>query len=620
MNNLNLLNIKQAVFKEFFLQHTDSQIAKPEQVIFKGFQLQVNINNLSEEKKYTDVVKNWLIVCIENLKNPPKNFDWEIEDLSADLKNTSLTESLVWLFARLDPNTLFLPSQAWDATYVLRGNRGINFPNIFYVEPVFEASASHFVLNEVWNEVPNQTPIQQFQTHLTDQIDKSVLKSEPILELLNIPKAWDKFFLSKSKKPGEGVIIAHPDTGYLPHKDIWPNLRLDLGRDFVDGDDKPIDDLDNSENQENNPGHGTATASVIISDKGPDSENDQVSSVTGVAYGADLIPIRISPTVLLREMLEPDLSRAIEYSTDQGAHIISISMGGLPTWGLRKAIINAQKRGIIVLASAGNGFNFVVWPAAHDSVIAVASSNKNDEIADHSCKGSRVDVAAPGDNVTYAKVTKGANGPTYEISSGSGTSFAVALVAGVAALWLSHWGREKLEDKYGLERIPFVFDKLLRETCRVPDDWDTEIGGAGIVDVYALLSTELPEPDEPSIQVPLAFKQADSLISQGFETLANLYDELIANPEFSEELEKLFSRIFDRQGKDLRQYMQVFGQELTFLFGTNHNLFKQLQEALASESSNTDIEVPLRNALEELRNSASDYLINYLPDKLPNTV
>src|SRR5438093_1202238 len=81
---------------------------------------------------------------------------------------------------------------------------------------------------------------------------------------------------------GDGIVVAHPDTGYTEHPElIRSDIQIAKGYDFVDDDADATDPLDPP-----NAGHGTSTGSVIVSDEGP----ADVDHVTGVAPAASLIP------------------------------------------------------------------------------------------------------------------------------------------------------------------------------------------------------------------------------------------------------------------------------------------------------------------------------------------
>jgi hypothetical protein len=74
----------------------------------------------------------------------------------------------------------------------------------------------------------------------------------------------------------------------------------------------------------------------------------------------------------------------------------------------------------------------------------------------------------------------------------SGTSYAVAHLAGIAALWLGHHGRDPLIAKYGNAKLQDAFEAVLRSAVTTPAGWDTSKWGAGIVDAVKVLEADLP--------------------------------------------------------------------------------------------------------------------------------
>src|SRR4030095_5214113 len=188
--------------------------------------------------------------------------------------------------------------------------------------------------------------------------------------------------------------------------------------------------------------------------------------------GASLIPIRTTKSVVLFSMSH--LTKAIRYAVDNGAHVISISLGGAgPRSALHNACRDAEASGVIVLCAAGNEVGFVVFPAAFDEVIAVAASRIDDTPWPRSCRGPAVDITAPGSSVWRARTERqqGAQGVSGE--RGSGTPLAPAATAGIATLWLSFHGRSALIARYGIGRIAAVFKQLLQDHCRTVSGWDT---------------------------------------------------------------------------------------------------------------------------------------------------
>ena len=99
-----------------------------------------------------------------------------------------------------------------------------------------------------------------------------------------------------------------------------------------------------------------------------------------------------------------------------------------PSPELKRALDYAARRGLILVASAGNdGQSLAKYPAAYSNVMSVASTADDDTRSTFSNYGSTVWVAAPGEAVltTY---------PWGSFAAAWGTSFSTPLVAGAAAL------------------------------------------------------------------------------------------------------------------------------------------------------------------------------------------
>ena len=303
------------------------------------------------------------------------------------------------------------------------------------------------------------------------------------LDECKVKQAWQHPLPSHGagRRQGEGITVGHPDTGYTLHPEINDPQRLltTKGFDFLDNDPDPKDSLGGQ-----SPGHGTATASVIMSGVGGPGATAP-PHVSGVAPLAKLVPLRVSESVIHFKF--GTVTHAIEFAAKNGHHVISMSLGGpFKSQELLNAIRRALDKGIVLIAAAGNQWPFVVYPAKFDEVIAVAASNCKREKWDGSASGSDVDVTAPGESVWRA------NGKTQTVERSSGTSYATATTAGVCALWLAYHGRDRLIAKYGARNVANVFKEILMKTANVPQGWDTKNMGAGIVDALAVLKAELP--------------------------------------------------------------------------------------------------------------------------------
>jgi hypothetical protein len=316
------------------------------------------------------------------------------------------------------------------------------------------------------------------------------------LKNLRVPQAW-----ARSPERGLGVVVAQPDTGFTGHPELIPGLDTARDRDLLHNDDNATDPLTRRWWWPDNPGHGTGTASVVMS--------REPGAVTGSAPESTLVPLRSTRSVVL--VFDGDVARAVEYARQISCHVITMSLGGVGfSPALRAAIDAAIRDGLLVLAAAGNQVGFVVSPANYSEVIAVSASNIQDQPWSASSHGPAVDVTAPGESVHVAQARKGTGGNVYTNGLGSGTSYAVALTAGVAALWLAHHGRDALVARYGRPNLQAVFTDVLRRTTRRPAGWDTGQYGTGIVDADALLAAPLPAA-VPTLASATELASADSL-------------------------------------------------------------------------------------------------------------
>jgi hypothetical protein len=330
-----------------------------------------------------------------------------------------------------------------------------------------------------------------------------------------VPDAWQLLRTKKGAAAGKeaaGVVIAHPDTGFLTHPEIWSAdaaaspVWTAKGRDYYREDDDATDELID-EGLLDNPAHGTGSGSAIVSPAGCQLAGAK-NCPTGIAAGARLVPLRVGKSVIhfdTRRMTQaildasgPDRSRV-----KADTQVMSISMGGVPSWALWKAVTKAESRGYLIIAAAGNYVGTVVWPARFESVISVAATNFGCRPWAHTSKGSRIDFSAPGESVWRATIN---GSKEFVTGMGIGTTYATATSAGVAALWIAlHKGDPAFEQLRKDGRMVHAFRTLARETATRPgsadgkrSDCDPGVGwkademGAGIIDAAALLSRPLP--------------------------------------------------------------------------------------------------------------------------------
>lgn len=232
---------------------------------------------------------------------------------------------------------------------------------------------------------------------------------------IQMPAAWD------IHRGDPGTVIAIIDTGVqADHPDLIGKVLP--GRDFVDN--------DNDANDLN--GHGTHCAGNAAA-----MTNNGVG-IAGIAWDCSILPVRVLGAGGGGTL--DGIVNGITWSADNGAHILSLSLGGpSPAQALLDACRYAYQRNCTLFAAAGNNNSSQrFYPAGFDEyVIAVGSTNRDDGKSSFSNFGADwVDIAAPGGAGEGADPQK----EIYATWIGSGyaatfgTSMACPVAAGVGAL------------------------------------------------------------------------------------------------------------------------------------------------------------------------------------------
>ncbi len=132
------------------------------------------------------------------------------------------------------------------------------------------------------------------------------------------------------------------------------------------------------------------------------------------------------------------IANGINWAADNGANVISMSLGGTLGSSTVEAAVNyAWGKGVVIVAAAGNsGSSAPSYPAFYANVIAVASTNHTDVKSGFSNWGSWVDVAATGEQIlsTAPDHRNTIWGTGVKYGTISGTSMATPHVAGIAGL------------------------------------------------------------------------------------------------------------------------------------------------------------------------------------------
>lgn len=231
------------------------------------------------------------------------------------------------------------------------------------------------------------------------------------LSAINIGDAWDWTMGNTT------VVIAIVDQGVqYDHPDLDAHFFGYLGYDQVDNDPDPYP----TAAYEDHATHCAGVAAAVINNN---------TGIAGVS-NSRLISERClseagSGTVT-------DIADGIRDAADNGAHVISMSIGSnFPSATIESACNYAWGLGCLLVAAAGNDGtdNGIDYPARYASVMAIGAISHDDAYPTFSDRGPQLDVCAPGVNVLSTVYVS-----SYDSVNWSGTSMATPHVSGVAAL------------------------------------------------------------------------------------------------------------------------------------------------------------------------------------------
>jgi hypothetical protein len=388
---------------------------------------------------------------------------------------------------------------------------------------------------------------------------------------------------------GEGAVVAHPDTGWAPHPEYNHNRdreQIDVGQshNVITGDTGGraarhsirLEDKDAP-----NITHGTATGSLIVG--GPPSDRPDTANIPeedlefdeflggrsllgggpqvdeghilGVAPKATVVPIRFISNsapdwddsamngVGVVRVGDARFVDVLDYAVSIGADVMSLSVGGIISDAVREAFDDAiLDHDLIVVAAAGQTYfnnilsvlsaeDSVIEPARFQHVIAVAGCSVDGRPWDESHRGPNVDITAPCDGVWVAefdkeRIDEGSGDRRTILQAASGTSFAAAIMAGAAALWVAHWGgKQKLKERYPATPLAWVFREILQRTARpvFNGPWDASKFGPGVVNLERLLKEQLP-PEEDIPEPPTTVTNLLTSVEEGMVLFGELAD------------------------------------------------------------------------------------------------
>ena len=271
---------------------------------------------------------------------------------------------------------------------------------------------------------------------------------------------------SLSELDGRGVVVCVVDSGVdLEHPDLR-GVELKGWRDSINGIDEPYDDE----------GHGTAMTGIIVSDGGLDGVAKEVELLVAKAINDE------------GQGTDGTVSDSVDWCVQQGADIISLSLGGSQSFGsdffttdeLERSVDDALDSGVFVVSSAGNDGEDddgdVGSPGSVEGVICVGGITRSGTIWSGSSEGDndgrlwpnpilprsdpdkKPEIVAPGHEVPVLMASGVGNSEWWGWSSG--TSAATAWVSGSLALLLQENPDLQRENSMGRQAIESVKDAI----------------------------------------------------------------------------------------------------------------------------------------------------------------
>lgn len=264
----------------------------------------------------------------------------------------------------------------------------------------------------------------------------------------------------REKYKGRGVKVAVLDTGYYAH----PTLPKPIAtRSFIPG--QSVDDPTS--------GHGTHCAGTIL------SRDEDI----GVAPEAQLIVGKVLSNQ--GSGSSSGIAAGVEWAIEQGADVISMSLGGGSSYEpTNNAIRKALSKGIIVCIAAGNsGFNgstnTIGWPARSGQGVCVAALNSQGVPANFSSGGVQVTIAAPGERI----LSCANSGSGFRFMSG--TSMATPFVTGCFVLIISGMRAEGEPSWTSIEAVNNFVKANAKDLLRPGHDHAT---GHGMFDMREVMT------------------------------------------------------------------------------------------------------------------------------------
>lgn len=248
-------------------------------------------------------------------------------------------------------------------------------------------------------------------------------------------EAWDIF------KGDSAITVAVVDDGMnIFHNDlnnnVWRNPKEIAGNKIDDDNNGYVDDIFGFDVGDKDPDpfhpntnftHGTHVGGIA------GAVSDNQLGVASIGYNISLMAVKCTFNAQSNTASIPMGYEGLTYAASAGADIINCSWSSAQFSQTAQNVIDfAVSKGSIVVAAASNdGVEQIRYPAAYNGVIAVASTDINDNKSSFSNYGTWVDISAPGSRIRSTIATG-------SYSTFDGTSMATPMVAGLLGLMKSY--------------------------------------------------------------------------------------------------------------------------------------------------------------------------------------
>jgi hypothetical protein len=249
--------------------------------------------------------------------------------------------------------------------------------------------------------------------------------------------------------------------------------------------------------------HGTHVSSLIFGQPG--------TSVCGIAPRCRGLILPVFQDYQEGHLSQLDLARAIEQAGEEGAHVINISGGERSPRGqadeiLARAVRLCERNNILIVAAVGNdGCECLHVPAALPGALAVGAMAANQQPLMTSNWGQayrKNGILALGENIRGAV-------PGGGTALLTGSSFACAIVCGLAGLLLSIQRRKRKETNPRAVREALLRSAAPRDPREIPQCPRYLAGTLNIPGAYSLIQNTGKKTMSNSDETPATPPTAD---------------------------------------------------------------------------------------------------------------